>query len=97
MSNNAIAILTQVRESLERAGVHDGRHGGDLPGQEQRVQVPQLYSTVQYSTVQYSTPVQYRSLTCLGGDYDQFAKFFAKLMRQFSWRHVTFVYHQVAA
>ena len=41
--------------------------------------------------------MQYRSLTCLGGDYDQFAKFFAKLMKQFSWRHVTFVYHQVAA
>ena len=40
---------------------------------------------------------EYRSLTCLGGDYDQFAKFFAKLMKQFSWRHVTFVYHQVAA
>ena len=39
----------------------------------------------------------YRSLTCLGGDYDQFAKFFAKLMKQFSWRHVTFVYHQVPA
>ena len=90
MSNNA--IFTQICESLERAGVHDGRHGGDLPGQEQRVQVPQLYSTVQYST-----PVQYRSLTCLGGDYDQFAKFFAKLMKQFSWRHVTFVYHQVPA
>ena len=56
-----------------------------------------LSCTVHYSTVQYSTPVQYRSLTCLGGDYDQFAKFFAKLMKQFSWRHVTFVYHQVPA
>ena len=56
MSNNA--IFTQVRESLERAGVHDGRHGGDLPGQEQRVQVPHLYSIVQYSTVQYTCAVQ---------------------------------------
>ena len=29
-----------------------------------------------------------------GGTGDQFAMFFKSLMRQFSWRHVTFLYHQ---
>ena len=36
----------------------------------------------------------YSSLTCLGGDYDQFAMFFSSLMKMFSWHHITFVYNQ---
>ena len=36
----------------------------------------------------------YSSLTCLGGDYGQFAKFFSSLMKMFSWHHITFIYNQ---
>ena len=37
---------------------------------------------------------EYKLLTCLAGDYQQFGEFLVKLFDQYNWRHITFIYDE---